>query len=147
LRPQSWFFIENRTKLSMSLFQYLFKLHKWQFWFTNNILNSTTILSSDATAIRRYYTDFREWTLYKVYPELVFQISILRDKIDKLVVPNAANKDCGDAGQQSHRFCGHQSFSSPISRQIWPWMAQLLEVLTLQGIPHLKDMGVVIYDF
>lgn len=85
--------------------------------------------------------------MYKVYPELVFQISILRDKIDKLVVPNAANKDCGDAGQQSHRFCGHQSFSSPISRQIWPWMAQLLEVLTLQNIPHLKDMGVVIYDF
>ena len=71
--------------------------------------------------------------MYKVYPELVFQISILRDKIDKLVVPNAANKDCGDAGQQSHRFCGHQSFSSPISRQIWPWMAQLLEVVTLLG--------------
>jgi len=65
-----------------------------------------------------------------VYPELVFQISILRDKIDKLVVPNAANKDCGDAGQQSHRFCGHQSFSSPISRQIWPWMAQLLEAFS-----------------
>ena len=137
MRPQSWFFIENRTKLSMNLFQYLFKLHKWQFWFTNIILVSTTILfSAAAAAIRRYYTEFRKWTMYKVYPELVFQISILRDKIDKLVVPNAANKDCGDAGQQSHRFCGHQSFSSPISRQIWPWMAQLLEVLTLQDIPH-----------
>jgi len=134
LLPQSWFFIGNRTKLSMNLFQYLFKLPKWQFWFINNIHFSAIILFTAAT-IRRCCTEPSwDWTMYKVYPELVFQISILRDKIDKLVVPNAANKDCGDAGQQSHRFCGHQSFSSPISRQIWPWMAQLLEVLTFA--PH-----------
>lgn len=64
-----------------------------------------------------------------VYPELVFQVSILRDKVDKLVSPNNHFVECHTT---PNRQCGHQQFHSPLSRQIWPWMAQLLEAFSAE---------------
>ena len=64
-----------------------------------------------------------------VYPELAFQLMILRNYMDEIIRPSRANQRCAIGGQlNSARYCGAATFKAKYSRQLWNWMAQLLVV-------------------
>ena len=51
------------------------------------------------------------------------------EKVWTLKLPNNNFSDCRTT---PIRVCGERQFTSPLSRQIWPWMAQLLEAFSAE---------------
>ena len=64
-----------------------------------------------------------------VYPELAFQLMILRDFMEEKIRPVYANETCIKyVNDDLKRYCGDVQYTAKISRQTWNWMSQLLVV-------------------
>ena len=89
------------------------------------------VLSAAELVLQKYYINTLDNTIpipiqtsqMTVYPELSFQLMILRSWMEPNIHPSLANTTCSNS-----RYCGNVTYKTKFSRQLWDWMTQLLQV-------------------